>query len=438
MKRIVVPILVLLAVSPILLAAEAASPVPMFRFSFLERIRQESSENVGSLNEQAADSSSYLRIKSTVGLQITPSAHWQFGFKLTNENRYYIAPKTDPRIGKNFDLHEVLVEQLSARWTPLASLALTVGRQEIAFGEGFLFSDGTPLDGSRTNYYNALRFDSGVGRQGTLSTFYFFQPREDSLLPVLNSFHQKLIEQAEEGYGLYYTGKLGKAGAEGYLIQKNVRALGLLPGSHLTTLGTRWVVSLGRGLSATGEAAWQLGRTGEAGGTGSADRLAHGGYAHLDWLPGGKLPWKMAVTAGAVLLSGDDPATPDRLEGWDPLFSRFPKWSDSFIYHLARESRIAYWSNFTSLYAGVTFQPFAAVKVSTTLHFMGADRKTAKGGTLSGLGRNRGVLFIGRLQLDAGKNMAGHFIWESFSPGNFYVAKANSYTWLRFEWLFRF
>ncbi len=35
-------------------------------------------------------------------------------------------------------------------------------------------------------------------------------------------------------------------------------------------------------------------------------------------------------------MSGDDPSTDDN-EGWDPLFSRWPKWSELYIYSLATE-----------------------------------------------------------------------------------------------------
>jgi hypothetical protein len=43
------------------------------------------------------------------------------------------------------------------------------------------------------------------------------------------------------------------------------------------------------------------------------------------------------------------------MEGWDPIFSRWPKWSESFIYTFTRESRPSYWSNMSSLYASLAF-----------------------------------------------------------------------------------
>ena len=78
-------------------------------------------------------------------------------------------------------------------------------------------------------------------------------------------------------------------------------------------------------------------------------RRGLGGYFHLDRKSGWRFPLPAQLTLGGIYLSGDDPATP-RYEGWDAAFSRWPKWSDSLIYLQARETRVADWTNFISLY----------------------------------------------------------------------------------------
>lgn len=173
---------------PVLAAQEPAqNQAPSrFRFSFVERIRQESSDNVTSLNDSASDSSAYLRCRTSVGVLWQASPNLEFALKLTNENRYYIAPKSDVKLKKNYDINEVFFDQLVLRWKNPADLplTLTLGRQDIQFGEGFIIFDGGPLDGSRSAYFNAVRLDWAAGAKTTLSAFYLDQPRTDKFLPA--------------------------------------------------------------------------------------------------------------------------------------------------------------------------------------------------------------------------------------------------------------
>ena len=134
---------------------------PRLKFSFWERIRQESWDNTMSLNDGATDSSAYLRLRTSLIGQWRPGENWEVNLRLTNENRYYLAPKSDPKLKKNFDFNEVFVDQLNVKWKNPGRLPLTVtlGRQELMLGEGFLIFDGGPLDGSRSAYFNGLRLD---------------------------------------------------------------------------------------------------------------------------------------------------------------------------------------------------------------------------------------------------------------------------------------
>ncbi|MBN2207089.1 MAG: hypothetical protein JW742_06780 [Candidatus Aminicenantes bacterium] len=435
----VAPLLLLtvgLAVASGLAAQEAApnkAPSP-FKLSFSERIRQESSDNVTSLNETAADSSAYLRFRTSLGLQWFASPRVEFALKLTNESRYYIAPKSDPRIKTNFDVHEVFFDQLYLRWKRPADLplTLTLGRQNIQLGEGFIILDGGPLDGSRSAYFNAVRLDYAAGAETTLTAFYLNQPRTDTLLPVVNDLSQAMIEQDEEGFGLYASGPFGKLGWEAYLFRKSIRRTGALPGSGFWNAGGRLQSPFGARLSLTTEAAFQSGAYSKI------DRIGYGGYFHFDYKTQAAPPWPTVLTLGGVYLSGDDPATTDRYEAWDPAFSRWPKWSDSLIYLSARESRPAYWSNFTSLYGTLNFALRDNLRLLLTVHRLGAAQKTPATSFLSGAGMDRGNLFLARLNFDISKNVSGHVLWESLRPGDYYFRGAQSYAWVRFEIIFRY
>jgi hypothetical protein len=412
---------------------QAVKKSPHLKIYFWERIRQESSDNVASLNDSAADSSAYLRLRTSIIGQWLPGEKWEVNLRLTNENRYYMAPKTDPKLKKNYGVNEVFVDQLNVKWKNPGDLplTLTVGRQDLMLGEGFLIFDGGPLDGSRSAYFNGLRLDYALKNKNTLTFFYVRQPKTDTLLPCLNDVKQPLLEQEEQGIGLYFSGQVKKTALEAYLFRKDTFASDPLPAGALHVVGARISHPFCTKLSLTAEGALQLGKLADK------QRTGLGGYFHLDYKSTWRFPLPLQLTLGSIYLSGDDPAT-ERYEGWDPAFSRWPKWSDSFIYLQAKESRVANWSNFISLYGGIVFEPLEKVKLNLTLHRLGAVENTPATALLSGSGKNRGTLFIAKITYELSKNLAGHFIWESFKPGNHYFAGANSYTWIRFEIFFRY
>jgi hypothetical protein len=406
---------------------------PALKFYFWERIRQESSDNVSSLNDNAADSSAYMRLRTSLGGQWRPADQWEVNLRLTNENRYYLAPKSDPKLKKNFAFNEVFVDQLDVKWKNPGRLPLTVtlGRQDLMLGEGFLIFDGGPLDGSRSAYFNALRLDYAGKNKNNLTFFFMRQPKTDTLLPRLNDVNQALLEQEEQGIGFYYSGQVKKTSLEAYLFRKDTFKTDLLPAGAIHVAGGRMVHPFSDKLSLAAEGAVELGTRGED------QRTGLGGYFHLDYKSAWRFPLPAQLTLGGIYLSGDDPLTA-RYEGWDPAFSRWPKWSDSFVYLQAKESRVADWSNFISMYASLVFEPTEKVKLSLAWHHLLAAEKTLPTALLSGTGRGRGELLIMKINYEISKNLAGRLIWENFSPGNFYASGADAYNWVQFELFFRY
>ncbi|HOW45175.1 MAG TPA: hypothetical protein PK919_08405 [Candidatus Aminicenantes bacterium] len=419
--------------SPLAARPGADQPDPKLQLYFWERVRQESWDNTMSLDDRANDSSAYLRLRTGLGAYWRPGKGWELHLRLSNENRLYLAPKLDPRLKKDFDVHELFVDQLSVRWRSAGPrpLTVTLGRQDMMFGEGFLIMDGGPLDGSRSAYFNGLRLDWAPRQNANLTFFLVRQGRSDRLLPVVNDQHQAMAEQEEQGVGLYYRGKAKRTALEAYLFRKDAFAFAALPRGSVNVAGGRVVHPFSDALSLSAEAALQLGKLGQE------TRRGLGGYVHLDGSPGRRFPVPALVTLGGIWLSGDDPGTP-RCEAWDPAFGRWPKWSDSLIYLQARETRIADWTNFASLFAVLLFAPSDRIKLSLGGHFLSAPERTAPAALLSGAGRDRGGLFIAKASYEASKNLTGRLIWEWFNPGSFYRAGADPYHWVQFEMFFRF
>ncbi len=429
--------LVMLAItavaSPLAAQSGAAKPEPKLKLYFWERVRQESWDNTKSLDDRSGDSSAYLRLRTGLGAYWHPGPAWEIHLRLSNENRLYLAPKLDPRLNLNWDSHEVFVDQLSVRWRSAGSrpLTVTLGRQDMMFGEGFLIMDGGPLDGSRSAYFNGLRLDWAPRPNDNLTFFFVRQGRRDRLLPVLDDRGQAMAEQEEQCVGLYFKGKAKRTALEAYLFRKDAFAFAAQPRGSVNVVGGRVVHPFSEALSLTAEAALQLGKLGDE------NRRGLGGYVHLDGSPGGRFPVPALVTLGGIWLSGDDPGTP-RCEAWDPAFGRWPKWSDSLIYLQAKETRIADWTNFASLFAVLLFEPADRIKLSLGGHFLSAPERTAPTALLSGAGRCRGGLLIAKASYEVSKHLTGRLIWEWFNPGSFYRAGADPYNWVQFEMFFRF
>jgi hypothetical protein len=402
-------------------------PPPRIRLGFTERVRLEGWNNTVSLDNTAGEARIYTRVRTSLSLTAAVSSGLEFAVKVTNENRYYFAPENIP-----FKTDEIFIDNLYLAWNRPGGLPLrlTAGRWNMMLGEGFVVAEGGPLDGSRSVYFNGLRTDWDlVPGRTTLTAFVVHQPETDGL-PVLDPKPQAMVEQPETGAGLYLTAVSGKGTWEPYLLYKLSGAVEMNPEAAVATGGLRATIPLIPGVKVRGEAAYQTGTRGDA-------RVsAFGGYAFADFHAEKGLPAPVDFSLGAIWLSGDDTTT-DRHEGWDPVFSRWPKWSDSLIYTMIREDRVAYWSNFISPNATLAVSLHPKVRLSLTAHRMWADKPGRPSPFLSGTGRDRGTLVIARTDFEVVSGLTGHLIFEHFRPGDFYRQGASSAGWLRFELLYR-
>jgi len=418
-----------------LASASAAPPVraqetpsPRLKLIFVERFRFEAWDNAVSLDETAGDANAYTRNRTTLGLSWKAARNVEILGKVTNEFRVYLAPKD-----RAFTWHELFVDNLNVKWTlpGRRPLTVTAGRQDMTLGEGFVVADGTPGDGSRSYYFNALRLDAELSEGQRLTVFGHATKATDRYLPVVHPKPQALAEQPERTLALYYEGTFGRTRIDAYAIRKSTEAAGDWPvAERIDTFGARAMAGLAKPLTLTAEAAIQAGKHGEAG------RSAFGAIAHLDGDLAGTLPLLKSATVGGILLSGDDPTTA-RMEGWDPIFSRWPKWSESYIYTFTGESRPSYWSNLAAFYAQLAFDFGPRSDGHIMVMPMGAGQ-TQPGVFPGGAGRDRGTLYRARLNYKIGASTTGRVVWEHLDPGSFYLPGASSYNWLQFELIFRY
>ncbi len=391
------------------------------KIDFSERFRFVSWDNPITLDSSKEKGNSFTRHRTSIGLRWNILKNTTIYFKTTNEFRYYFKPND-----KKFNLHEIIVDNLNIKVKNVFKLpvSLTVGRQNIFLGEGFVVLDGSTYDGSRSAYFDAIRADIDFKNGGQLTIFNLYSGRTDKILPIINKKDQLMNEHNLKGFGLYYRGKIKKSKFDLYFINKQSDSKDNGTWNlSVNTIGSAITLVLAKKTDFTTEIAVQ------SISSNGVKRVSFGAHFHLDQSFSGNGLMKK-ITLGGIYLSGKN-------GGWDPMFARWPKWSESYIYTLIKENRLANWSNYSSLYVSSTIGLFRNTLLKTTLNFLGAPEKNSVPIFPGGDGHFRGVMLINRIIFHIRKHFSGHFLWEYFKPGNFYFDNAKSCNWLRFELMYK-
>ena len=393
------------------------------KISFSERFRYVTWDNAITLNDEAKAGFSFTRHRTSLMGQWYPSDSLELALKLTNEFRYYFSPDD-----RDFNFNEIFIDQLYLKWKNPLNIhgSLTLGRQNIILGEGFLVMDGEPLVGSRSIYFNAARFDWHIKEDKELTLFYLYQPEYDNIIPIINDRNTLLIEKPEESFGIYYKIFKKNLKYEVYYIRKNIKKTDTNPSLYeRNTIGLRFNDHSPEinPLTCKFETAYQFGKSNDN------NISAAGGYFEVirnnNWTQK-YLPKNISV--GIIYLS----------KKWDPLFSRWPKWSESYIYTQIKESKVAYWSNLVAITSGMDF--IFDKNISFTfdyLHLIAVKTVDLKWPFINSHENTRGNLFISKLDYKINKYFTGHLLWEYFNPGDFYFSEADSYNWFRFELMYK-
>ena len=415
-------------------------PQGPFDWGYRLRIRQEYSANTTDFSNASADDNNYLRVRSQLWGSWMPSAQWKLYAMLNNEHRHWYKSNKGLE-NKPFEIHEFIFENLYVEAKGLGGtpFGFTIGRQNLFYGEGFICWDGGPLDGSRTAYFNALLATAAFGKR-RLDAHVISNPEQDEYLPVVNNQDQPLIEWEETGAGLYYTDEsFSERKLETYYFYKNeYDADGAVPESNIHTVGARFSGKGIERLTFAAEGAVQ------AGDRGSQSRFGYGGYVWGKYaLPVERTP--LSLSAGGIYLSGDDVASAD-YEGWDPVYSRWPKWSELYIYTLAKEKGPAYWQNLASPWFGINFSATQRITFEGRLYMMWAPEATGVACPafqeppcpVTNEFAYRGTLSIVKLNWTLNDYLAGYLLWEALQPGDYYLNGNDRAHFLRWEIMFKY
>jgi hypothetical protein len=411
--------------------AQNAGPesTPLIQYGFEERIRSEHWNNVADYNTNSDDERNQVRFRTKAWLSVNTNSV-DFALKFNNEFK----KQTVPSAPLNND--EALIETLylDFKKLPIKGLSFRIGRQDIMRGEGFVLFDGTSGDGSRTSYFNAVDL-SYSWKKSKLELIGILDPRQERFLPLIHDQARYLQEWDEQALGLYYSDRNHKAtDVDAYYFYKKevndfrapTNAL-FQPDRQIHTLGARMVRRLNHGVTVTGEFAGQWGtqHANPAVGLQTADIKAWGGYSYVKKSFQRKL--KPYILGGVWALSGTDSSTPTQIGGFDPIFSRWPKWSDLYIYSEVPEKGVAYWTNNRMFQAEAGFTPWKPVTFRATLYEEDAFHPSGATPTVFGTGKHRGEDMQIRMDYTINENLRGHIVYESMAPGDFYKVQSNGY-----------
>ncbi|MFA7173206.1 MAG: hypothetical protein WC340_07295 [Kiritimatiellia bacterium] len=368
--------------------------------------------------------------------------------RLANE-MYDVARPHNSRKYKAPD--EVVVDNLYLDANDLLGgwLDLRLGRQDLMYGAGRVLMDGTPFDGSRTIYMDAIKATINFDREkkNTLDLLAIYN-RPDNELSVgglegqsdrqLNSINPRSRNLAEYGGGLYFKSKeLDELPFDIYWIYKRETKADLngakLPGRKFHTWGLRLMPKYTETISGEYEGAVQAGE--QDGGTATRGYM---GFAALKYAPVVEWTIRPFVKGGVYYLSGDKQRGAGHADSaWDPVWARWPQFSELYVYNF--KDGAGYWTNliYPHLEAGCDITK--AHKLGATVGPMYADEKDGLGGGSGDLYGWLGSIFyefpiltnvFGRD--DQRGNVIGRVQAEVLDPGDYYTTDKVAY-YLRWQ-----
>lgn len=427
--------------------ALAAEPGSSFTGGADLRLRHVVIENANALdNANASAERLFQRYRARAWGELAPAEGVKLNARLTWEGRHYSRP--DIASFESSYSGALLFDNLYAQWAQPGGLPLNLklGRQDLFLGNGWLMADGTPIDGSRTSYLDALRATWSLNAANQLDAILIQQDAHVTL--ALNGTDEDQTEQDERGLILYLRHKYSSdTDLDAYYFYKdNTPARGVLANGNRSNNGfiiplaadpsdDGQVHALGGRVESQVSPSWKLrGEFAYEWGTRNGrDLRAHGLNARAAYSLGGE--WKQRLRLGYEFLSGDDPGTASN-EAFDPLWGRWPQWSELYgPYTYGMETRTGETTNLSRLNLGWTAQVHPTTEVSLDYHAVYADENSKCGAAgFSCSEKFRGHLLAAWAKAKFNKHVAGHLMAEYFLPGDYYVApKGDNAYFLRAE-----
>ena len=408
------------------------NPWPWLTLGADLRVRWEYHLNVLTLNSDLPDHEfSYQRYRMRFSGKIHPIKSLEFSFRLVSEPRSYEKP--DRLSGYVSD--ELIFDNLNLVWRIPVNrpLTLTLGRQEVILGNGWLVLEGNPPDGSRTLFFDAARLTYSLNnRRTTIDLIGIGQSSSASrwLTPFFDR-RKPLIEQNENGAIVYVSNKfLPGIQVDGYFIYKHdMKILALGNNGDIYAFGGRVEGSINKHWKYRSEFAP------ETGNKNGKDLRAFGTNSRLSYFLKNRTNQNLRL--GYEYLSGDNPASNGRDEGFDPLWGRWPQWSELLLYNNSTENRVGNWTNLHRIDFGWSCSPTNKMELNTDyMPLLAANNPFQGRQGFSQNGKFRGHFGSALMKYKFNEHLSGHLLGELFFPGDYYSSeKQDPATFLRAEFI---
>ena len=449
---------------PLTLVQKIKQPVSWLNWGGDFRVRNEYFNGLLTLNQnKPLHEQDYFRFRARVWTTVTPVEDLSFFTRLTTEPREWVAQAGySPYKGRSgIDMTEGMVDALNVQWKNILQqpAALSVGRQDIFLGDGWLVGEGTPYDGSWTTYLDSARLTYELKEQHTVfeAIGIIQDGYDDGWLPTINNQNRIETEQNEKGaiFSVANT-SVRAANVTGYFIYKNDARLNGVNGKYgdnadIYTVGGRLTGLLGEHWKYSVEGAYQFGRKQDTNIVDHATGLnpnaatsyrtldAYGFNSKLTWLAKDKLNNQLNVSL--EYLSGDNPGSKND-EMFDVLWGRWPRWSEIGLYSYAAETRIGQEANLIRVGPGWSITPVKDLDFSAAYYALFAPESVptrGAGGTtlFSHDGNFRGSFIQSVLKYKFNAHVTGHLWGECLFPGDYYMNK-DPIPFLRAEVAFTF
>ena len=406
------------------------------------RIRQEFIDNIP--NGPGAKYNNYFRIRPRIWGE-AKYENFRLYTRLTDEFREYIAPSSRDAAETP---DELVVDNLYFDANDLFDgwLDLRVGRQDLVYGAGRIILDGTPGDGSRTIYMDAIKasINFDAEKKNVLDILAIYNQSDNELsmgglegvsdrqLTLMNGGEKNMDEY---GGGLYFKSKeLDEMPFELYWIFKRETKADYRgtkrAGRSFHTFGLRLMPKYSATISGEFEGAAQSGEI-----DGGASCHGYMAYGALKYTP--DVEWKMRpfFKTGLYYLSGDTDRDRNGAHGdsgWNPVWGRWPQPSE--LYVLEFKDGIGYWTNLIYPHVETGFNISRKHKFLATAGPMYADRRDNRGG---GNGDQYGWLGTACYDFpimtdvfgrdDKRGNVTGRLQAEVLDPGDYYDSSSVAY-----------
>lgn len=417
-------------------------PVDWFKWGADLRLRHEYLENVNTLNnEYPNDISSYQRYRGRLWGSIMPMDNLSLNARITQEMRYWYEPQAQINANDgHFHTSYAILDQANVTIKDLAveKSTLTVGRQDVILLDGWLVLEGTPLDGSRTIFFDAVRYQMPLKDLNSSIDVALLAAHASpdkwvtAFGPSETAYGRDvyLSEQDEVGGYINYGWKPSDTfKLDAYFIAKNDDAEAPANWSDGTiyTLGARVENKFNENLLGRVEGAYQFAEDYQQAYTPtSGDLSAYGATAKLAYMFNDSMKNEVALVG--EYLSGNDPDTGEN-EAFVPLWARYPQWSEIFAYNFANETRPGEITNIIRLGPSWSISPTKKLSFTANYFALWADENTKfnniGGQPYYGDDLFRGHFFQGILRYKFNRFVAAHLWAEYFMPGEFYSDNRN-------------